>query len=159
MDEEINLIKDARARSNPCYKCREVGPFQRDCKYDGDKPTDNQQAQGGQSPFDSYDPVVGKWMTNLVATTPITVKAMKNLYTELNRQKDLRQTYRKKYKDLQAVVTTMDPHITLQQPVVVTSSKVKANPQILKVASGGQGKGPARKVKGTKPPNKGRKML
>ena len=44
----------------------------RDCKYDGDKPTDDQQAQGGQSPFDSYDPVVGKWMTNLVATTPIT---------------------------------------------------------------------------------------
>ena len=42
----------------------EVGHFQRDCKYDGDKPTDNQQAQGGQSPFDSYDSVVGKWMTN-----------------------------------------------------------------------------------------------
>ena len=53
------------------------GHFQRDCKYDGDKPTDNQQAQSGQSPSDSYDPVVGKWMTNLVATTPITVKAMK----------------------------------------------------------------------------------
>ena len=31
---------------------------------------------------DSYDPVVGKWMTNLVATTPITAKAMKNLYAE-----------------------------------------------------------------------------
>ena len=136
-----------------------MGHFQRDCKYDGDKPTDNQQAQGGQSPFNSYDPVVGKWMTNLVATTPITVKAMKNLYAELNRQKDLKQTYRKKYKDLQAVVTTTDPHITLQQPVVVTSSKVKANPQILKVASGGQGKGPAGKVKGTKPPNKGRKNV
>ena len=29
-----------------------------------DKPTDSQQAQGGQSPLDSYDPVVGKWMTN-----------------------------------------------------------------------------------------------
>ena len=40
-DEEINLIKDARPRSNACYKCREVGYFQRDCKYDGDKPTDN----------------------------------------------------------------------------------------------------------------------
>ena len=26
-DEEINLIKDARARSNACYKCREVGHF------------------------------------------------------------------------------------------------------------------------------------
>ena len=44
--------------------------------------------------FDSYDPVVGKWMTNLVATTPITTKAMKSLYAELNRQKDLKRTYR-----------------------------------------------------------------
>ena len=65
-------------------------------------------------------------MTNLVATTPITAKAMKNLYAELNIQKDLKQTYRKKYKDLQAVVTTTDPQVTLQQPVVVTSNKVKA---------------------------------
>ena len=158
-DEEINLIKDARARSNACYKCGKVGHFQRDFKYDGDKPTDNQQAQGGQSPFDSYDPVMGKWMTNLVASMPITVKAMKNLYTELNRQKDLRRTYRKKYKDLQAVITTTDPHVTLQQPVIVTGSKVKANPPILKVASGGQGKGPAGKVKGNKPLNKRRKNV
>ena len=136
-DDELNLIKDARARSNACYKCGEVGHFQRDCKYDGDKPTDNQQAQGGQTSFDSYDPVVGKWMTNLVATTPITAKAMKSLYAELNRQKDLKQTYRKKYKDLQAVVTTTttEPHDTLQQPVVVTSGKVNASPQVLKVGS------------------------
>ena len=48
-------------------------------------------------------------MTNLVATMPITAKAMKNLYTKLNRQKDLKQTYRKKYKDLQTVVTTNEP--------------------------------------------------
>ena len=42
---------------------------------------------------------------------------MKGLYTELIRQKDLKQTYRKKYKDLQAVVnTTTETHITLQQP-------------------------------------------
>ena len=39
-DDEVNLIKDIRARSNACYKCREVGHFQRDCKYDRDKPTD-----------------------------------------------------------------------------------------------------------------------
>ena len=44
-NEEINLIKDARARLNACYKCSEVGHFQRDCKYDGDKPTDNQHVQ------------------------------------------------------------------------------------------------------------------
>ena len=98
-------------------------------------------------------------MTNLVAATHITAEAMKNLYTKLNRQKDLKQTYRKKYKDLQAVVTTTDPNVTLQQPVVVTSSKVKANPPILKVASGGQDKGPTGKVKGNKLPSKGRKNV
>ena len=86
-DDELNLIKDARARSNACYKCGEMGHFQRDCKYDGDKPMDSQQAQGGQMSFDSYDPVEGKWMTNLVATTPITAKAMKSLYAELNKAK------------------------------------------------------------------------
>ena len=89
--DELNLIKDPRARSNACYKCEEVGHFQRDCKYDGDKPKDSQQ-QEGQTSFDSYDPIVGKWMTNLVATTLITAKAMKSLYAELNRQKDLKQT-------------------------------------------------------------------
>ena len=89
-DEEINFINNARARLSACYKCGEVGHFQRDCKYDGDKPTDSQQAHGCQSPLDSYDPVVGKWMTNLVATTPITVKAMKSTYAKLNRQKDLK---------------------------------------------------------------------
>ena len=68
-------------------------------------------------------------MTNLVATTPITAKAMKNLYAELNRQKDLKWTYRKKYKDLQAVVTTAEHNVMLQQPAVVTNTNVKANPQ------------------------------
>ena len=111
-DDEINLIKDVRVRSNACYKYGEMGHFQRDCKYDGDKPTDGQQEQEGS--FDSYDPVVGKWMTNLVAITPITAKAMKSLYAKLNQQKDLKRSYRRKYKDLQAVVTTTtDTPVTL----------------------------------------------
>ena len=53
-------------------------------------------------------------MTNLVATTPITAKAMKSLYAELNRQKDLKRPYRRKYKDLQAMVTT-----TTEPPVML----------------------------------------
>ena len=81
-----------------------MGHFPRHCEYDGDKPTVGQQEQEGS--FDSYDPIVGKWMTNLVATMPIMAKAMKSLYAELNGQKDLKRSYRRKYKDLQAMVTT-----------------------------------------------------
>ena len=46
----------------------------------------------------------------------------------------------KKYKDLQAVVTTAEHNVTLQQPVVVTNHKVQANPQVLKVTLGGKAK-------------------
>ena len=121
-DDEVNLIKDVRARSYACYKCGEMGHFQRDCKYDGDKPTDSRQEQEGS--FDSYDPVVGKWMTNLVATTPITSKAMKSIYAELNKQKELKRTYHRRYKNLQAAIaTTTDTPVMTLHPVTVTSSK------------------------------------
>ena len=137
-DDEVNLIKDVRARSNACYKCGEMGHFQRDCKYDGDKPTDNRQEQDGS--FDSYDPVVGKWMTNLVATTPITAKAMKSIYAELNRQKELKRTYRRRYKNLQAAVaTTTDTPVTTSHPVAVTSSKT-FSAQVTKTTPTGQQK-------------------
>ena len=71
-------------------------------------------------------------MTSLVATTPITAKAMKNLYAKLNKQKDLKRTYHKKYSDLQAVVTTAEQSVMVQQPTVVTAIKVKAAPKSLK---------------------------
>ena len=137
-DNEVNLIRDVRARSNACYKCGEMGHFQRDCKYDGDKPTDGWQEQDGL--FDSYDPVVGKWMTNLVATTPITSKAMKSLYAELNRQKDLKRTYRRIYKDLQAVVaTTTNTPVTISCPTIVTN-KITPSVQATKTSVAGQQK-------------------
>ena len=91
--------------------------------------------------FDSYDLVVGKWMTNLVATTAITAKAMKSLYAELKRQKDLRRTYRRRCKDLQAVVaTTTNTPATVSCPTIVTSSKATPNTQITKTSSAGQQK-------------------
>ena len=138
-EDEVNLIKDVRTRSNACYKCGEMGHFQRDCKYDGDKPSDNKQDQDGN--LDTYDPVVGKWMTNLVATTPIMAKAMKSLYTKLNRQKELKRTYRKRYKDLQAVIaTTTTTPTTTTHPIMATSSKVTQNIQPIKTPLAGQQK-------------------
>ena len=90
--DEVNLVRDARARSNACYKCGEMGHFQRDCQYDGDKPSFDKQPL--QTASDAYDPVVGKWMTNLVATMPVTAKAMQSLLLELHRQKELKRAYR-----------------------------------------------------------------
>ena len=54
---------------------------------------------------------------------------------------------------------TTDPHTTLQQPVVVTSSKTGAGPPILKTALGSQGKKLVGKGKGVKPTDKGKKHV
>ena len=76
-------------------------------------------------------------MTNLVATTPITAKTMKSLYAELNKQKVLKRIYHRKYRDLQAVVTTVEQNVRVQQSTGVTNTKLKAALQVLKVVSGG----------------------
>ena len=55
------------------------------------------------------------------------------------------------------VTMTTEPHVTLQQPVVVTSNKVNASPQVLKATPGGQGKKFSGKGKGVKPSDKGKK--
>ena len=139
VEDEINMVRDVRARSNACYKCGEMGHFQRYCKYDGDKPSDNKPNQDDNT--DTYDPVVGKWMTNLVTTTPITAKAMKSLYAELNRQKELKRSYRRKYKDLQAVAaTTPTTSITTMHPVMTTSSRTPLMVQPVKAVTTGQQK-------------------
>ena len=66
---------------------------------------------------------------------------MKSLYAKLNRQKDLKRTYRRRYKDLQAVVaTTTDTPAIVSCPVIATSSKATPNTQITKTSSAGQQK-------------------
>ena len=81
-------------------------------------------------------------MTNLVAITPITAKAMKSLYAKLNRQKDLKRTYRRRYKDLQAVVaTTTNTPATTSCPTMVTSSRTTPNIQTTKTSLAGQQRG------------------
>ena len=138
VEDEINIVRDVRARSNACYKCGEMGHFQRNCKYDGDKLSDNRPDQDAIS--DTYDPVVGKLMTNLVATTPIMAKVMKSLYAELNRQKELKRSNRRKYKNLQAVAATTVTTPTTTHPIMTTSSKTTQNVQPVKTVMAGQQK-------------------
>ena len=155
-DDEVNFITDARARSNTCFKCGEKGHFQCDCQYKGDKPSDN-QAQG-QTALDSYDPVVGKWMTNLVATTPNTAKAMQSLLLELNQQKELKRTYRRQYKDLQTATATLHTSITSQPLMSTANTKTSTNPSPLK-SSLSQGNKIVGKGKNSKPIDKGKKCV
>ena len=156
-EDEVNFVKDARARLSACFKCGEMGHFQHDCQYNGDKPSDSQVQ--GQTALDSYDPVIGKRMTNLVATTPITAKAMQSLIIELNRQKELKRTYRRRYKDLQTVTTTTTiPPVTSQPPINAMNTKTSANSSTLK-SSLSQGKKILEKGKNTKPVDKGKNML
>ena len=155
-EDEVNFVKDARARSNACFKCGEMGHFQCDCQYNGDKPSDNQTP--GQTSTDSFDPVVGKWMTNLVATTPITAKAMQSLLMELNRQKELKRTYRRCYKDLQTSTTSTTTSATSQPLVSTASPRTSTNSSPLKTTVR-QGKKLVEKGKNTKPIEKGKKCI
>ena len=154
-EDEVIFVKDARARSNACFKCGEMGHFQCDCRYNGDKPSDGQVQ--GLTALDSYDPVVGKWMTNLVATTPITAKAIQSLIIELNRQKELKRTYRWRYKDLQTT-TTSTPPVTPQPPINAITNKTSTNSSTLK-SSLSQGKKILGKGKNTNPVDKGKKHV
>ena len=66
---------------------------------------------------------------------------MKSLYAKLNRQKDLKRTYRRRYKDLQAVVAkTTDTPATTSCPTMVTSSRTTPNVQPTKTSLAGQPK-------------------
>ena len=85
---------------------------------------------------------------------------MKSLYAELNRQKDLKRSYRRNYKDLQAVATTTtNTPVTLPWHVIVTSGKENPSPQVSKAAPEGQGEKANDKGKVMKPLRKGKKNV
>ena len=156
-DEEVNYVKDARARSNACFKCGEMGHFQRDCQYDGDKPSSDKQTPK-QSTTDSYDPVVGKRMTNLVATTPVTAKAMQSLLLELNQKKELKRAYRQCYKDMQMTAPFTSSSVMSQPLMSIASAKTSINSSPVKTTVS-QGKKPIGKEKTTTPVDKGKKCV
>ena len=153
-DDEVNLVRDARARSNACYKCGEMGHFQCDCQYDGDKPSSDKQPL--QTTSDAYDPVVGKWMTNLVVTTPVTAKAMQNLLLELHKQRELKRAYRRHYKDIQ---TTSPSTSTTSQPLTSIASTSTSKSTTPVKTTGSQVKKPVGKSKVAKPIDKGKKRV
>ena len=111
----------------------------------------------GQTALDSYDPVVGKWMTNLVATTPITAKAMQSLIIELNRQKELKRTYRQRYKRFANNHYSYSP-CDITPPINAITTKTSTNSSTLK-SSLSQGKKILGKGKNTKPVEKGKKHV
>ena len=152
-EDEVNLVRDARARSNACYKCGEMGHFQRDCQYDGDKPSSDKTPLK-QTTTDTNDPVVGKWMTNLVATTPVTAKAMQSLLLELHKQRELKRAYRRCYRDIQTTSTSM---ATTSQPLTsIASINTKKNQTPVKT-TGSQVKKPVMKSKTVKQQEKNKK--
>ena len=90
---------------------------------------------------------------------PITAKAIQSLVAELNRQKEFKRTYRRRYKDLQTIATTTTiPFVKIQPPVVVTSNKTSTSPPILKTSLG-QGKKIVGKAWNIKPVDKGKKCV
>ena len=123
-----------------------MGHFQRDCQYDGDKPSSDKQPLK-QTASDAYDPVVGKWMTNLVATTPVTAKAMQSLLLELHQQKELKRAYRRHYKDIQTTSTNMS--VTSQPLMSIASANTSKNASPVKT-TGSQVKKPLGKGKAAK---------
>ena len=103
---------------------------------------------------DAYDPVVGKWMTNLVATTPVTAKAMQSLLLELHQQKELKRAYRQRYKDIQ---TTSTSTAVTSQPLTSSASASTSKTVSSVKTVGSQVKKPLGKGKTVKPVDKGKK--
>ena len=133
-----------------------MGHFQRDCQYNGDKPSSDKQPL--QTTSDAYDPVIGKWMTNLVATTPVTAKAMQSLLLELHKQRELKRAYRRRHKDIQTTSTSMAVTSQPLTSIASTSTSTTKTASLTK-ATGSQVKKPLGKGKVAKPIDKSKKCV
>ena len=96
-------------------------------------------------------------MTNLVATTPVTAKAMQSLLLELHRQKELKRAYRQCYKDMQTTTST-NTSVTSQPLISIASAKTGINSIPVKTTVS-QGEKPLVKGKAAKPIDKGKKHV
>ena len=94
-------------------------------------------------------------MTNLVATTPVTAKAMQSLLLELHQQKGLKRVYRQHYKDIQ---TTSTNTVVTSQPLTNITSASTSTVSPVKT-TGSQVKKPLGKGKTVKPVDKGKKRV
>ena len=95
-------------------------------------------------------------MTNLVATMPVTAKAMQSLLLELHRQKELKRSYRRRYKDIQT--TSTNKSIT-SQPLMSIASPSTSKTVSTVNTTGSQVKKPLVKGKAVKPMEKGKKHV
>ena len=95
-------------------------------------------------------------MTNLVATTPVTAKAMQSLLLELYRQKELKRAYRQRYKDIQT--TTTSTAVTSQPLKSVASTSTTKTVLPIK-STGSQVKKPLGKGKVAKLIDKSKKRV
>ena len=99
-------------------------------------------------------------MTNLVATTPVTAKAMQSLLLELHRQKEFKRAYRQHYKDIQTTSTNTS---VMSQPFTsIMSASTSRNTSPVKT-TGSQVKSQVKKLSGkgkaAKPMDKGKKQV
>ena len=97
-------------------------------------------------------------MTNLVATTPVTAKAMQSLLLELNQQKELKRAYQQCYKDMQMTTTSTNTSVMSQPLMSIASTKTSLNSSPVKTTVS-QGKKLIGKGKTTKPVDKGKKCV
>ena len=87
-------------------------------------------------------------MTNLVATTPVTAKAMQNLLLELHKQRELKRAYRRCCRDIQTTSTSM---ATMSQPLTSIASTSTSKSTTPVKTTGSQVKKPVIKSKIAKP--------